>query len=110
MDVDEIHRLARTGRYEVSIHAQQERLAEDLDIREIEEALGSGEILEDYPNDPRGESCLICGYAGDKPIHAVIGWARGQDKTEGERMLRVITVYIPRPPKWITPRTRGRRQ
>jgi uncharacterized protein DUF4258 len=107
MDVDEIHRLVRTGRYEVSIHAQQERLAEDLDIREIEEALGNGEILEEYPDDPRGESCLVCGYAGEKPIHTVAGWTR--KKGEGERMLRLITVYIPRPPKWANPRMRGRR-
>jgi hypothetical protein len=104
MDIGEIHQLVRQGRYEVSIHAQQERLEEDLDVTEIEEALVQGEILEDYPDDPRGGSCLVVGYAGAKPIHTVVGWAR---KSPGERILRLITVYIPQPPKWIDPRTRG---
>ena len=104
MDINEIHQLVRQGRYEVSIHAQQERLEEDLDVTEIEEALTQGEILEDYPDDPRGESCLILGYAGTKPIHTVVGWAQ---KSPSERLLRLITVYIPQPPKWTDPRTRG---
>lgn len=42
MDLKEIQQLLRDGRYEVSLHAQQERLEEDLDlsglIREPEEA------------------------------------------------------------------------
>lgn len=104
MNIHEIQQLVRQGRYEVSIHAQQERLDEDLDIIEIEEALVQGEILEDYPNDPRGESCLVFGYAGAKPIHIVVGWAR---KSVSEQILRIITVYIPQLPKWIDPRTRG---
>jgi hypothetical protein len=104
MDINEIRRLVRQEQYEFSIHAQQERLEEDLDITEIEEALIQGEIIEDYPNDPRGESCLVLGYAGAKPIHVVVGWAR---KNTNERVLRTITVYIPQPPKWTNPQTRG---
>ena len=104
MDINEIRRLIRRGQYEFSIHAQQERLDEDLDVTEIEEALVQGEILEDYPDDPRGESCLVLGYAGTEPIHTVLGWAK---KISGERILRVITVYLPQPPKWTEPRTRG---
>lgn len=90
MDVHEIRQLIRQGAYEFSMHAQQERLAEDLDVSEIEEATTQGEILEAYPHDPRGESCLMLGYAGIKPIHAVLGWA----KSRGE---------------WRDPRTRGGR-
>ena len=81
---------------------------EDPDVTEVEEALTQGEILEAYPHDPRGESCLMLGYAGIKPIHAVLGWVkvRGTEK----RILRIITVYIPQPPKWSDPRTRGGRR
>lgn len=39
MSLDEIQQLIREGRYEVSIHAQQERLEDDLDIEEIELAV-----------------------------------------------------------------------
>lgn len=107
MDIIEVRRLIRQGEYEFSIHGQQERLEEDLDAAEVEEALAQADILEEYPDDPRGESCLVLGYAGAKPIHAVLGWARRA--REGVRVLRVITVYIPRPPRWSDPRTRGER-
>jgi hypothetical protein len=105
MTIEEIRELVRAGRYEVSIHAQQERLEEDLDLNEIEAALLQGELIEDYPEDPRGPSCLVGRLAGPKPIHIVIGWATR--KQQVERILRLITVYIPRPPKWIDLRTRG---
>jgi hypothetical protein len=105
MDIQEIRQLIRQGAYELSMHAQQERLAEDLDVTEIEEAITQGEMLEAYPHDPRGESCLILGYAGIKPVHAVLGWAKSRG--ERNRILRIITVYLPQPPKWSDPRTRG---
>jgi len=106
MDLGEIQRLLREGRYEISFHAQQERLEENLDVLQIEEAIvGQGEILEEYPNDPRGESCLLLGFVGRQPVHVVVGWARRQQ--EGQKVLRVITVYRPTLPKWIDPKTRG---
>jgi len=105
MNIDEIRQLIREGKYEVSAHAQQERLEDDLDVTEIETAIMAGEIIEEYPDDPRGSSCLVAGHAGTRPVHVVLGWARR--KVTAERMLRVITVYIPRPPKWRDYRTRG---
>jgi len=106
MDLQEIRRLVRHGNYEFSFHAQQERLEENLDITEIAAALvGTAEILEEYPSDPRGESCLVLGFAGARPIHVVLGWAI--KKQDGSKRLRVITVYIPSLPKWVNPRTRG---
>lgn len=105
MDIHVIQQLIGQEQYEFSLHAQQERLDEDLDVAEIEAALRQGEMLEEYPNDPRGESCLVLGYAGTTPMHIVLGWARG--RREEEKMLRIITVYIPQPPKWQDPRTRG---
>jgi hypothetical protein len=68
MDITEIRLLVRQGRYEFSIHAQQERLEEDLDVTQIEEASFKGTILEDYQT-IRGASCLVLGYAADKPVH-----------------------------------------
>src|SRR3989338_8433735 len=107
MDRKEIQRLIREGKYELSFHAQQERLEENLDIQEIEEAVVSqGEILEEYPVGPRGESCLVLGFAGAHPIHVVLGWTAR--KRNDQKVLRVITVYSPTLPKWTDPRTRGR--
>jgi len=46
MDIHEIRQLIRQRTDEFSIHAQQERLAEGLDVTEVEEAIVQGEILE----------------------------------------------------------------
>ena len=105
MDLAELNGFVTQGHREFSAHAQRERLADDLDVIEIEQALLNGEILEQYPSDPRGESCLVLGFSGARPIHVVLGWA---SRAEPERTtLRVITVYVPQPPKWSDARTRG---
>jgi hypothetical protein len=58
------------------LSCQQERLEEDLDLIQIEAAIiEHGELLEEYPDDPRGESCLVLGFVGSRPLHAVLGWA-----------------------------------
>jgi len=89
------------------MHAQRERLEEDLHIVDIEDAISNGAILEDYPDDPRGPSCLLLGYAARRPIHMVVGWAR--ERKAGRRIPRLITVYEPQPPRGVDPRTRGGR-
>ncbi|MBI4680343.1 MAG: DUF4258 domain-containing protein [Nitrospirae bacterium] len=59
-----------------------------------------GRILEQYEDSGRGESCLVAGFTeAGKPIHIVCG-RRGD-------WLVIITVYIPRPPKFKTPYERG---
>ena len=55
--------------------------------------------LEDYADDPRGASCLILGYSRGRAIHVVCGWTSAN-------ILRIITVYLPKPPKWLDDRTR----
>lgn len=90
----------RKDEYYFSKHGDQERQNDDLTIEEVEEVLLSGRILEQYEEDERGESCLVVGFTNiGKPIHVVCG-------TRGE-LLVIITVYIPRPPKFKTPYERG---
>ncbi len=63
---------------------------------ELEDALKGCKVIEDYPDDPRGASCLVLGFSGSKPIHAVC-----TTKTDPEELL-LITVYDPskRSDKW----------
>lgn len=73
---------------------------DDLMISDVEEAILSGRILENYPEDKRGESCLVVGFSDSGvPIHIVCG--------EKDDKVVIITVYIPRPPKFKTPYVRG---
>lgn len=97
MDISQIKNLAIQKEYRLTLHAEIERDAELITIREIEEALLSSEvkIIEDYHNDPRGPSCLILGFTKEnKPIHIVCGIS------EPETLI-VITVYRPDPDEWI---------
>ena len=88
----------KSGEYILSDHAQYERLEEDIDGKEIEEAINNGEVLEDYPNDKRGHSCLILGYSKSKAIHVICGMK--------ENKAVIVTVYLPKLPKWVTPKQR----
>lgn len=105
MDKEIIRKLFGLGRYEFSKHAERERQSDQITIAELEQALCICEIIEDYPDDPRGSSCLALGFAGERPIHAVCAV-----KSEPEEIL-LITVYDPakRPEKW-TPDYRRRKE
>jgi hypothetical protein len=100
VDIEEIREKVKKEEFILSYHAHEERLAESIEIEDIKTALIKGEIIEDYPEDKRGGSCLILGYANVLPIHVVCG----KSKTG---WLKIITVYIPKPPKWITPKLRS---
>jgi hypothetical protein len=96
LDIGRIRRLVTEGGYGYSRHAERERELDMIYIWELEDALRNGEIIENYPDDPRGASCLVLGFCGPKPIHAVC-----TIKTEPEELF-LITVYDPskRPDKW----------
>jgi len=99
VDIEEIKAKIRANQYVYTHHAEIERKADEITYAQVEEAVLNGDILEQYPDIERGESCLILGFAKDVPIHTVCGW-------HGEKVA-FITVYIPRPPKFIDPWTRG---
>ncbi len=98
---DFIRSAVENQAYQISLHADDERLAEGLTILELESALKDCEIIEHYPEDPRGESCLAIGFVNDKPIHTICGKNRAGH-------LVLITVYRPSMPKWKDPYTRNR--
>ena len=85
MKIQEIKENIRRDEYEISFHAEKERYAEDITIYDLETAIHDGEILEDYPDDPRGPSCLILGFSQNLPIHIVCGYTE-------IKWLRIITV------------------
>ena len=101
MDILQIQAKVRADHYVYTHHADIERKADELTFSQVEQALLNGQILEQYPDTGRGESCLIVGLANGLPIHIVCGW-RGTD-------VSLVTVYIPCPPKFIDPWTRGER-
>lgn len=88
--------------YEISLHADDERIADGLTIVQLEFVLLHCEIIEEYPEDPRGESCLVLGFTPEgSPVHVVCG-----KNPSGHLIL--VTVYIPTMPKWRDPYIRNR--
>ena len=64
-----------------------------ISMAEVRHVVENGKLIEDYPEDVRGHSCLILGYGeGGRPIHVVCS-----PKTE---YLAVITAYIPSEQAW----------
>jgi len=61
------------------------------------------EVIEEYADDPRGESALLCGYGeGSRIIHVVV--APKQDYAA------VVTAYLPDADGWEDDRKTRRRQ
>ncbi len=51
---------------------QMSRPERMISIEDVREALATGAVIEDYPDDARGHSCLILGAAvNGAPIHVV---------------------------------------
>jgi len=65
-------------------------------VQEVREAiLLDSEIVEDYPDDKYGPSCLILGYTkGNKPLHI-------QCSHPTRPIIKIITLYEPNPANWI---------
>ena len=64
-----------------------------ISTEEVRQVIESGEIIENYPNDPRGHSCLMLGFGIDKrPIHIVCA--------PKKEYLAIITAYIPNEEEW----------
>ncbi len=87
------------GKIYYSKHARDEMENEDfgeiLD-QEVYEAVLSGKVIEDYPNDAPYPSCLIYGRTRKgRPIHLVCAYSAS------ERLGIVITTYEPDPEKWL---------
>jgi hypothetical protein len=91
-----IRAQANAENIRITQHAQQEMVEENITLAEVSEAITTGQILENYPEHRRGPCCLINGFTQNRrPLHAVC--------TTTQPVLIIITVYEPKPPKWMTP-------
>ena len=59
--IDEIRAKIVAGRFEFSRHAVDQTLLRGIAVEEIRQALIDGIIIENYPDDKYGPSCLVFG-------------------------------------------------
>jgi hypothetical protein len=72
---------------------QMSRPSRMISPGDIGRVIAAGELIEDYPEDARGHSCLLLGFPdGRRPIHVVCA-----PKVD---YLAIIMAYIPHPDQW----------
>ena len=95
MDFIDLVKQSAEKKIVYTIHALNEMNAEDemITTDEVRQVILNGEIIEDYPEDKRGHSCLMFGLPNNKrPAHVVCAPQEGS--------LAIITAYIPSLEKW----------
>lgn len=87
--IEEIRRKVSAGQVEFSRHAVDQSILRHVSLREIREAIFGGEVIEDYPDDKYGPSCLIFGWTeAGRPLHL-------QCSYPSRPLVKIITLYEP---------------
>ena len=98
----EIKNAILGGNYRFSIHARRQMSDRRITLEEVEEAISSGEVIENYPEDKYRPSCLILGFTSSfRPLHIQCC------KPIPEAV--IVTCYEPDPGEWENFRIRLKR-
>ena len=93
---DRIRILVADGNVRISEHGYDELAADGLLAREIVVGVATAEVIEDYPNYPKGPCVLLLQRTHDgRLVHTVWGLPV---RLEGPAVL--ITAYLPDPERW----------
>lgn len=66
-----------------------------ISTTEVEAVVKTDEVIEDYPEDVRGHSCLMLGFGrDDRAVHVVCA--------PKDEYLAIITAYLPNPDQWTS--------
>lgn len=102
MNIEIIKNLCQQNKLQWTNHILVRLLQRNIKISDVKEAILSGKIIEEYPDDYPHPSCLILGIALNKQkLHVVCG----VDKD----LLWLITAYKPSATEWDSTFTIRRR-
>jgi hypothetical protein len=100
--LDEIRRKIAAGQFEFSRHAVDQSIIRHISVQEVRETIRHGVIIEDYPDDKYGPSCLIFGVTNQGcPIHV-------QCSYPSRPIVKIITLYQPDAQRWVDFKVRRR--
>jgi hypothetical protein len=92
--MEAIRRKIVSGEFELSKHAVDQSILRRIRVQEIRDAIANGRIIEDYPNDKYGPSCLIWGMTeAGRIIHVQCSYPT-------RSLIKVVTIYEPDPDRW----------
>lgn len=93
--INQLRAKIAAKQFEFSKHALDQVILRRISVQELREAIAQGEIIEDYPDDKYGPSCLISGVAKSaRPLHI-------QCSYPSRELVKIITLYQPDPEQWI---------
>ena len=85
----------RNGQFEFSHHATDQSIIRGISVQDVRGAISECELIEDYPDDKYGPSCLVLGFTeSGKPLHI-------HCSHPSRPLIKIITLYEPDPAKWI---------
>ena len=92
--IEELRNKIACGALEYSLHAVQQMVARNIMPEEVAEVILAGEVIEDYPQDKYGPSCLVLGRTlARRALHV-------QCTHPSRPLVKVITAYEPDPAQW----------
>jgi len=98
--IDLIRTKLASGLFEFSKHAVDQSIRRNISVGELLESVENGTIIEDYPDDKYGPSCLLLGFTKTtRPIHVQCTHATRE-------LVKIVTLYEPDEDLWIDFRTR----
>jgi len=98
--IDEIREKIDAEQFEFSKHAVDQSIIRRITVQETRELFADAEVIEDYPEDKYGPSCLILGRTREgRALHI-------QCSYPSRPIIKIITVYEPDPDLWIDFRIR----
>ncbi|MBA4158544.1 MAG: DUF4258 domain-containing protein [Gemmatimonadetes bacterium] len=100
--IGQIRQKIARDEFEFSQHAVDQSIVRRIRVRELREAIAGGEVIEDYPDDKYGPSCLLLGFTTEgRPLHV-------QCSYPSRPLVKIITLYEPDSNRWLDYRTRRR--
>ena len=81
--------------FEFTKHALDQSIIRGITVQEIREAMANGEVIEDYPDDKYGPSCLVFGMTKSGRVLHI------QCSYPSREIIKVITLYQPELEQWI---------
>lgn len=93
--LEDICQKVSNNKFELSKHALDRSILRKIFLSEIQECFLQAEIIEDYPDDHYGPSCLVLGFtATRRPLHIQCSYPT-------RPILKIITLYEPDESQWF---------
>ena len=93
--IDEIRKKIEASQFEFSKHAVDQSIIRRISVKETQELFGDAEVIEDYPEDKYGPSCLILGKTREgRALHIQCSYPRGHLSRSSRFMNQIRTFGL----------------